>query len=112
MIRQIALNSDGRLLASCAADKRVCLWDSDTGHLVGELLGYDEDVQSVQFSSDGQLLATGDAKGKVRLWDVASRKLLRLLDATELWLLHRLQDVGGVRFHSLQSAGTLWLVAA
>ena len=106
-IRQIALNSDGRLLASCAPDKRVCLWDSETGELVGELLGHDEDVQSVQFSPDGQLVATGDAKGKVRVWDVASRKLLRKLDAAELWLLHRLQDVGGVRVIRFNPAGTL-----
>ena len=126
-IRQIALNSDARLLASCAADKRVCLWNSETGELIGELLGHDEDVQSVQFGPrsrvsprlarvserlgyvepDVQLVATGDAKGKVRLWDVGSRKLVRVLDAAELWLLHRLQDVGGVRVIRFNPSGTL-----
>ncbi len=96
-IRQIDLSPDARLLVSSAPDKRICLWSPESGALLAELRDHNEDVQSVRFSPDGKLLASGDAKGKVRLWDLASRRCTQELDATELWLLHRLQDVGGVR---------------
>ena len=96
-IRQIDLSPDAQLLASCAPDKRVCLWASESGQAIAQLHGHDEDIHSLRFSPDGKLLATGDAKGKVRVWDTFTNKLIQTLDASELWLLHRLQDVGGVR---------------
>lgn len=106
-IRQIDLSADGQLLASCAPDRRACLWSAGNGSLETELMGHDEDIQSVRFHPGGGLLATGDAKGKVLLWDVGSRQVVRQFDASSLWLLHRLQDVGGVRLIRFNHTGTL-----
>ncbi|MCC6509473.1 MAG: hypothetical protein IT423_10215 [Pirellulaceae bacterium] len=96
-IRQIDTTPDGSLLASVATDRRLCLWNSQDGTLVKEIKDLPEDVLAIRFHPDGKLLATGDAKGKVQLWNVATGERIREFDAGELWLLHRLQDVGGVR---------------
>jgi WD40 repeat protein len=96
-IRQIDISSDGRLLASCAPDRRIGLWSALDGQPIAQWLGHDDDIQSLRFHPNGKHLATGDAKGQIKLWDVQSRELIRQFDAGPLWMLHRLQDVGGVR---------------
>jgi WD40 repeat protein len=96
-IRQIDVSPDGSVLASIATDRRMAIWNSKDGTLMKEIKDLPEDMQAVRFHPGGKILATGDAKGKVSLWDVSSGEKIRELDASELWLLHRLQDVGGVR---------------
>lgn len=96
-IRQIDTSPDGSLLASVATDRRIGLWNSKDGTLVREIKDFPENIQAVRFHPQGNLLATGDAKGSLQLWDVATGEKIRVFDAGELWLLHRLQDVGGIR---------------
>lgn len=105
-VRQIDISSDGKLLASCAPDRRICIWSTSDGSLYAEWKGHDEDIQSVRFSPDGKSIATGDAKGQMKLWEVNSQKMIREFDATKLWLLHRLQDVGGVRLIRFKPDGS------
>lgn len=95
-IRQIDISPDGKRVASCAPDRRLRLWSTDDGSLLSEWTA-DDDLQSLRFHPNGNCLAAGDAKGKVKLWNLATKELIRELDASTLWLLHRLQDVGGAR---------------
>ncbi|MCA9228100.1 MAG: hypothetical protein KDA47_20905 [Planctomycetales bacterium] len=106
-IRQLDISPDGKLLASAAPDGRVCVWSTADGQRVAEWTGHNEDVQSLRFDPSGKLLASGDAKGKVRLWQVDSGECIREFDAGSLWLLHRLQDVGGVRLIRFNHDGSL-----
>ena len=105
-VRQIDIRSGGDLLASTAPDRKVCLWSTSDGSPIAKWTAHDDDVQSLRFSPDGKTLATGDAKGLVKLWDVASQKTLRQFDASPLWLLNRLQDVGGVRLIRFRPDGS------
>lgn len=95
-VRQIDISPDGKLVASCAPDRCVRLWSLEDGALLSEWAN-DADIQSVRFHPGGDSLAAGDARGRVKLWELASKELVRELDASALWLQHRLQDVGGVR---------------
>ncbi len=105
-IRQMDVSADGNILASCAPDRRICIWSTENGSPIAEWKGHDADIQSLRFHPDGKQLATGDAKGRVKLWDVHNQKLIREFDAGSLWLLHRLQDVGGVRLIRFKPDGT------
>jgi WD40 repeat protein len=103
-VRQLAISPDGRMLASCGRDARVRLWEADTGKTADDL-PHPEDVFSVAFHPDGKSLATGDLRGVIRHWDLTTRKISRELDARLLYLLDRMQDVGGVRSLAFDGAG-------
>jgi len=76
----IALSPDGHTLASGAAfDRRVQLWNADTGAKAGRALdvaGEADGVSALAFSPGGETLAVAYAEFEtlVRLWDVASHR--------------------------------------
>jgi WD40 repeat protein len=77
----VAFAPDGKTLAT-GNDRRVRLFDVQTGALLAELVLDNEGGRPVVFSPDGKLLAVGPspaAAGDVALWDVATRKVVRRL---------------------------------
>lgn len=96
-IRDATVNRDGSLLATCGSDRTVRLWNPTDGAPLATLRGDNDDLYVVRFSPDGLHLLAGDRLGRVWQWDVATHKLVRTLDATVLYKLDRIQDVGGVR---------------
>ncbi|HBE34353.1 MAG TPA: WD40 repeat domain-containing protein, partial [Cyanobacteria bacterium UBA11368] len=67
VVNAVAVNPDGRTLASAGRDG-VRLWDIRTGQQIGAIPGYSDWVQTLAFSPDGQLLATGGYDGTIRIW--------------------------------------------
>ena len=79
---------DGKTLATAGADRMVYLWDAKTFKLRAKLPEQPEMISALAFSPDGRLLMTGGfsevtnrAPVKVMIWDVASRKVVRSMDA-------------------------------
>ena len=99
------VSPDGRTLATCGRDQVVRIWSADDGSLRHELTGHNQDVHCVRFHSDGQTLVSGDDRGIVKHWDVAAGKCMGEFDASVLYLLHRLQDVGGARVLTFDKNG-------
>jgi WD40 repeat protein len=64
----VAYRPDGRIIASGAADKTVCLWTNE-GVLLRKLLGHDGFIDCLVFSPDGMLLATASSDNKIRIWN-------------------------------------------
>jgi WD40 repeat protein/rubredoxin len=87
-VRGVAWSPDGAIVATCATDKAIRLWDARTGGAVrvlpgagvGNGEGHAAAVCSVAFSPDGRLLASGSADWTARVWDVATGRLLKVFD--------------------------------
>jgi RNA polymerase sigma factor (sigma-70 family) len=80
----VAINKDGRTLASGAKDGTIQLWDLNSGKRIRRLEGAASPVNAVAFSNDGQLLVSGDKSGQIRIWEIASGKeKLRIAEKRE-----------------------------
>jgi RNA polymerase sigma factor (sigma-70 family) len=70
----VAFSPDGKWLAAGGWDKRIRLWDAETGKEVRTLFGPERGVWAVAFSRDGKLLAGAGLDKTVYLWDPATGK--------------------------------------
>ena len=66
----LSFSPDGKLLASCSADKTVRLWDLQKKSQLRTVSTQPATVYSVAFSPNGKFLATAGADKTVRLFDV------------------------------------------
>jgi WD40 repeat protein len=102
-IRDLAVSPDGRLVASCGSDRVCRVWGADDGQKLHELAAYGRDLFRLAWAPDGTLL-TGDDRGMVKQWRLDG-SLVRAFDASKLYVLSRLQDVGGVQTLAIDRAG-------
>jgi WD40 repeat protein len=102
-IRDLAVSSDGKLLGSCGSDRVLRVWSVDDGTKQHELANYGQDLLRLRFLPEGTLI-TGDDRGIVKLWQLDGT-LVREFDASSLYLLHRLQDVGGAHALAVDAEG-------
>lgn len=105
-IRGLAVSRDAKHIATCGTDRQVKIWSSIDGKVVHQFSQAD-DIYSLTIHPDGKSLVTGDLRGIVRQYDINTGKLSRQFDASSLYKLHRLQDVGGVRLLQFNHDGSL-----
>lgn len=114
-IRQVAYSPDGESIATCGADRAIRLWSAADGKKLHEFGNPSQDVLddvfSIAFHPDGQSLVSGDLKGQVKHWDLATRSVIRQFDAQLLYMLSRIQDVGGVRVLGFDTDGKTLAIA-
>jgi len=67
---------DGATLATAGADRRVNLWDTETGEPVTTLAGHTQPATDIVFSPDGTLLATTSRDGSTKVWDIAREEMI------------------------------------
>ncbi len=75
----IALDSQGRLLATVSEDKALSVWSTASGRAVWRLDGLPTLPSNVQFSPNGRLLAGCVGNDTLVIWDAASGKEIRRL---------------------------------
>jgi len=72
----VAYSPDGQLLASGGNDKKVKLWNANTGELLKTLEGHVAGIGKMKFSPDGRLLASNSGYDCI-LWDIAAGNSLQ-----------------------------------
>src|SRR5436305_246586 len=83
LVKGVAFAPDNSLLAVASDNRKVRLWDPETGRLVRQVTGHSAPVVSVAFSSDTCLLACGShsrrraVPDEICLWDHAAGNLLQ-----------------------------------
>lgn len=75
----LSLSRDGKRLASGGRDKKVKIWDAETGKLVKSFDGHEEQVLSVALSPDGKYVASGGFDGRLWVRDVESGRTVEYL---------------------------------
>ena len=69
----VAFSPDGKTLVTCsAADKKIRMWDAQTGKLNKILEGQTDEIYSVAFSPDGKMLGSGGQEGSVNFWNLVT----------------------------------------
>ena len=66
--RGMVFSPDGSLVTSIGWDKRVQVWESQTGTISHVLTGHKQGVASAAFSYDGKSICTSSPDGTIRLW--------------------------------------------
>ena len=84
-IRSIAINPNGQSFATVGHDHVVRVWSAENGRRLHEWTGHRSPVFCAAFHPDGTSLVTAEHFGVVKHWDTATGKLVRSLDASELW---------------------------
>lgn len=79
-IAQVAWSPDGRLLASCADDNAIILWDVETGEQTRALREHKQPVYSLAWSPDGAVLASGSDDKRIKLWDPQTTRSQRTFE--------------------------------
>ena len=95
-IRALAINPDASALVSVGRDQQVRVWNPADGTQLRQIDAHHEDVYACAFHPDGKQFVSGDAKGTILHWSTEQDEPLGRFDASELFSVLRLQDVGGV----------------
>jgi serine/threonine protein kinase len=79
----IQFSPDGKILASGGADRKIKLWNTDTGKIIYTLDGHQDVVTAIQFMPNGKILASGGTDRTIRFWDLEHKQLLKTIEAHE-----------------------------
>lgn len=69
-----AFSPNGQILATASCDRKIRLWNVNTGKLICTLTGHIDKVSSVCFSSDGETIVSGSLDRTIRLWQLNNWK--------------------------------------
>lgn len=105
-IRKIALSPDGQWLGTCGADKAARFFSTKDGSRKAEFTSLPWDPLSIIFAPDGKSFLIGDMSGKIQQRAFPTGEVLRDFDASAMYKLDRIQDVGGVRCMAFNPGGT------
>ncbi|KAG8947232.1 hypothetical protein FRC03_001145 [Tulasnella sp. 419] len=81
MFYAVGISLDGSKVAAAGINKKVLLWDVESGQLEQTLKGHEYWIQSVAFSSSGSKLVSACEKS-VRIWNVKTGEVFRVLEDT------------------------------
>lgn len=105
-VQDLAISSDGLLLASTSKDGTSRLWDLSGPHS-GEWLRREATANSVDFRPDGMLLASGGTDGVVAIWDARLGQRLRTLADRDSPVTDVAFDPSGSRLAAAGAGGAI-----
>jgi WD40 repeat protein/GTPase SAR1 family protein len=93
-VHSVAVSPDGTWAASGSDDKKVRIWDLETGTCRATLQGHMSEVNSVAITPNGKGILSASFDKSVRVWDVSSGRELEKLHghANRVWSVVALRD--------------------
>lgn len=93
---------DGTLIASCASDGLIRIWDTDTGQCLRTLVHEDNPpVVAVKFSPNGKYVLAWSLDDCIRLWDYVAGRCLKTYQGH---VNRKFSTVGGFGVYGLPGA--------
>lgn len=69
-VNAVAFSPDGQKIVTGSSDKKIRIWNAQTGQLIAKpLVGHLNSVDSVAFSANGQQIISRGSGGLIRTWD-------------------------------------------
>lgn len=97
-IRDLAMSPDGEWFVTGGRDGKVGIFTTEGGRrLRAHAHHQGEEVFAVAIHPGGDLVASADLRGRVVLFEARTSRIRREFDASDFYLLHRLQDLAGIR---------------
>lgn len=109
-IHSLALSPNQERVATAGRDGFIKVRSTKQGESVTQFQ-MDHPVHSLIFSPDGKSLIAGDSFGIIKQFDLEKKKEAREFDARAMYLLDRIQDVGGVRSFTFSTDGNLLIAS-
>jgi WD40 repeat protein/uncharacterized caspase-like protein len=76
----LAFSPDSQILASCASDRAIKLWDLKTGELIRAISdAHAGAIWSVAIDPSGDKLISGSSDRTIKVWDLSTGQLIRTL---------------------------------
>jgi len=69
-VRDVTFSDDGQRIASTSGDKKVIVWDAQTGEDVFTLVGHKQYVEAAAFGPAGQQLVSVGRDNTARIWNL------------------------------------------
>ncbi|KAG0262217.1 hypothetical protein BGZ95_004063 [Linnemannia exigua] len=105
--RSVAYSPCGKWIATGSREKKICVWDINSGVLDRVLYGVTEGIPSLQYSPDGQELISVSYDGVIRIWDLTTGNGRDLwLDNSSIYLIRTLGYSPSGRLISDSCSGT------
>ncbi|OCH91364.1 WD40 repeat-like protein [Obba rivulosa] len=82
----LAYSSDGQLVASGGADRRIIVWDALTGEHKQTLEGHDSEILHVAFSPDGTRLISTASQDHCRVWELSTGQMAMSITHRDAYL--------------------------
>ena len=101
-VRDLSWSPDGKQIASPGPEKRVVLWDAESGQPVRKLAGHETDVLKVAWSPDGtRIAASGHEPGTILIWHVETGEVVTKIESGRMilclaWSPDSAQVAGGI----------------
>jgi WD40 repeat protein len=73
VIERLALNPDGKILASVSRDRTVKLWSLKDRRLLQTLKGHESNVTDVNFSPDSKMIVSAGEDRSIRIWKLDNK---------------------------------------
>jgi WD40 repeat protein len=85
-VNSVRFSFDNRLIASCANDHTIKLWDYQSGELIRTINAHKAAIGTLDFSSNSQLLASGSDDTTVKIWEASTGKLQSTFTQHKGWV--------------------------